>query len=289
MRFLVLIALLIAMPLSAAVVSIHPLKFIVQDLAGEAVEVQTLMNNTHEFHHFQLRPSHLKAIHQAELALWLGPQAEPFLQTVFSQAQRQQKVLALEQLPDIIRLPVSDMDAEEEHDRDSHRWDNHLWLDTRNALEALKALKMLKNDELIEAYEAFDAYWAVELKQYQTRPFVVQHNALNYLVEKYSLNQIGWVAGHAGNPVGLKHLQALKQSVEASDARCYITFAGAQDKWGDAIFPATFKRTELDLFGVAPRYQTVWRGSYYLGFMNRILSELRDCLAFGQKGESLTE
>ncbi|HBM48647.1 MAG TPA: ABC transporter substrate-binding protein, partial [Marinobacter sp.] len=70
-----------AFPASAAnvVTSIKPLELLVKAVAGDSVQVSTLVPPGSSPHNYTMKPSQRRALEQADAIFWVGPEMETFL------------------------------------------------------------------------------------------------------------------------------------------------------------------------------------------------------------------
>ena len=78
---LALSALAIATPAAATnvVASIKPVELLVKAVAGDSVEVSTLIPPGSSPHNYSMKPSQRRALEQADVIFWVGPDMETFL------------------------------------------------------------------------------------------------------------------------------------------------------------------------------------------------------------------
>ncbi len=107
------------------VTTIKPLAWVAQGVSDDSVRVTSLMDQGANPHHFTLRPSQLKALQTADLIIWLGPQAEPYLAKRLSHPSFQGKVIDVMQLEGIKTLPYRDSFAPS-HAGHRHRHAHHV-------------------------------------------------------------------------------------------------------------------------------------------------------------------
>lgn len=98
------------------VTSIKPLGLLVRAIAPDSVNVTTLVPAGSSPHTYQMRPSQRRALEQADLVVWIGPDMETFLIRMLSGEDFSSRTLTL----------MADGDpAEHDHDHDHASHDDH--------------------------------------------------------------------------------------------------------------------------------------------------------------------
>jgi|GEM_PF-6407631 len=133
------------------VVSVRPYALILQSLLQEGDEISVLVDSGMTAHNFQLRPSHLKKIAAADLVIWGGEQAEPFLAKALAQHTQQLNIMAISNLNLIVgkeQLKNYHNDESTYHVHENnknqitahHKVDTHLWFSQANVKEIASAM-----------------------------------------------------------------------------------------------------------------------------------------------------
>ena len=175
-----------------------------------------------------------------------------------------------------------------DHDHGPH--DPHAWLDPRVAgvwvghiAEALIAADPGRADlyaanarAAIGDLEALDAELAEVLAQVADRPFLVPHDAYQYLEARYGLTAVGAItAGHGGAP-GPARVSALRAGIAAGEAVCLLQDAETDPSWLDLVAGDTgVARALVDADGI-----TLEPGpDLYTRLMRDLAAALAECLA----------
>lgn len=248
MRYIIsstLASLLLCAPLAAparadvpqVVTDIPPVQSLVAQVMGDLGTPTLLLAKGASEHDFQLRPSQARALADAGLVVWVGPDLTPGLSRALTDLSEAQ-VLALLAAPETFRRPYSD-DGAHLHDpsqgsHDHGNTDPHAWLDPDNAkawlgliaarlaeLDPDNAATYAANAESArQAIDALDRQVRSRLDAYRDRPFIVFHDAYGYFARHYGLSILGSVAlGDATTP-GAAKLAALHQAVGSGPATC---------------------------------------------------------------------
>lgn len=180
-------------PGPSVVTAVYPLSFIVETIAGEAVDVVSLTPAGAEPHDLELKPSQAGAIAEAELVLYVGSGFQPAVEDAVQGSGNGLDVLEL----------VAPLEAGEEHADEGA--DPHVWLDPAEAaiiaeavLEEMVALApehqeaiSARHGELVDRLAQLDASFTSSLEDCAGDTIVVSHEAFGYLTRRYGLQQVG--------------------------------------------------------------------------------------------------
>lgn len=231
---LVILALLLALPAYAklqVLASIKPLALIAQEVAGDQVDVITLLPITASPHDYPLKMSDHKRLRSADLVLWVGPELESFLARPLSN-------LPADKLITSYRLPglywPDEVASDHQHSNHKHAdKDPHIWLNPRNAIvisqELAARLAHLQpesaaifhaNAERFTAsVELLDQQLAHQLAPVKEVGFAVYHEGYAHFVGHFGLHQVAYVTYTPEHRPGARHLQELRE-VLAKEGKC---------------------------------------------------------------------
>jgi zinc transport system substrate-binding protein len=232
------------------VASILPLQGLAAMVADGVAEPVLLMPGNASPHTYSLRPSQARALAGADLVLWIGPGLETFLAGPLDSLAGGARRLTVADLPGLRRLPARRGGIWEDED-DEHRHapaggekatpqpagphlDPHLWLDPGNAMVVLGAVAAALAEidpDNADAYRdnarlgrqrlaALDAALAARLQPLTNRPFVVFHDAYQYLERRYGLSAVGALTVSPEIRPGARRLAALREEIERRGAVC---------------------------------------------------------------------
>ena len=225
----VLLLLNLSMPAIAelrVLVSIKPIAFAVNEIAGNKVKVEQLIPDQASHHDYPLKMSDHKRLHQADLIIWIGPELESFLSRPLGNLSAT-KQLALMNLPNLA-WPHTD-----NHDDHNHQQDPHLWLNPQNMAVVAQAISQQlglldKNNqdiyqrntqEFIARLNQLDDEIKQKMLPLRDKGFAVYHQAYGHYVDHYGLKQLGFLTLTPERKSGAKHLAALYKSL-ARDGQC---------------------------------------------------------------------
>jgi zinc transport system substrate-binding protein len=294
-RLLLLLALLAlgvaarAKPIEV-VVSIKPLALIAERVAGEEAEVRTLLPPGVSPHEFALRVSDMRLIRGADLAVWVGPELEGFLQKPFAGLSGAQLITAVNLAA--IQWPA-DAAAEREHQSDAghsashaHGRDSHVWLNPANAavlaqelaqrlgqlVPAQAAVFTARAEQFVAELKALDAALEQKLSAVRNLGFAVYHDGYHHFVAHYQLNQVDYVALTPERRPGARHLYELEKHLKR-EAVCLFVEPYAGTDAATAMAQRVGLRT-----GVLDPLASDTAIADYPGLMNRLATALVGCL-----------
>lgn len=207
------------------VASIKPVALITQELAGDTIDVVTLVPVVGSHHDYPLKPSDHQRLKQASLVIWVGPNLESFLDKPLS-SMPAEKVMQLNRLVGI-DWPAS---------TEANEADPHFWLDINNLLVVAKAIseQLARLDsahkaEILTRYtqmqtrlQKLDAKLTQELKPLSSKPFVVYHDGLAHWASHYQLTGYGYITLTPEQKPGAKHLVALRERYNHSGGCLFL-------------------------------------------------------------------
>jgi zinc transport system substrate-binding protein len=259
-------------------------------------------------HTFQLKPSEAKKLQEADLVLWVGETLETFLAKPLRTLPRRATVVAVGELPGVETLPPREGGvwaehghghghghahgkapaAAADHDREI---DGHLWLDPMNGKAIVLGLAELlagRDAERAELYranaareaariEALDGELRARLAPVANRPFVVFHDAYQYLERRYGLAAAGSVTVSPDRPPSAKRLAALRKTIRERGAVCVFAEPQFKAPIVASLAEGTGARTGvLDPVGAPP----IEPGpGAYRALLDKLGRDLATCLA----------
>lgn len=208
-----------------------------------------LLNPNKSPHTYQMRPSDAAAIHSARIIFRISPDLEVFLnKSLANLADRANpaRVINLIDTPGLQRYPARadgllfDMDGQNHHhvhpshETEASRLDTHIWLDPHNAKTIVRAMashlteldpdhRVTYNTNLERALsklQALDDRARTMLHPVRTQPFVVFHDAYQYLERRYQLTNLGAMSNLAIGASSARRLERLQQEIHRLHVRC---------------------------------------------------------------------
>jgi zinc transport system substrate-binding protein len=145
-------------------------------------------------------------------------------------------------------------------------FDMHIWLDPSNAQAMVDAIVAALSDsdppnassyrargrEVRERLEQLDQTLSAELPAVADRPFVVFHDAYQYLEERYGLNAVGTISIDPGRRPGARRLAGIQHSLAQLDAACVFAEPQFEPTLVETVIEGTSaKKGVLDPLGAA--------------------------------------
>lgn len=184
--------------------TIHPLALLAASVVP-AEQLQVLLPPTIDPHHFALKPSDIDQLQEADIILWGGPLAEPYL-TGFVRRWPEKNWI------DISSFASADQPV-----------NAHYWLSvpvmtaTQESLaEALGSSAGDFVDTMDKARQQIDAL----LTPLRERGFLVYHRAYDHWVSENHLNQLGSFTINPEQKPGLKTLSTLRGLIQEGSVTC---------------------------------------------------------------------
>ena len=294
------------------VVSIPPVHSLVAAVMEGVAIPDLLIKGGASPHTYSLKPSDAKALAEARLVFWIGEGLEGFLAKPLAALAGNAKVVELIEVPDLRRLPYrtgghwkrDDHGQRRDHadnkkatkpEKTGHEHGNtdaHIWLSPANArvlaaaimtalveADPANALRYRENGQrLNDRLTALEAEMKTALAPVKDRPFVVFHDAYQYLEDAFGLNAIGAVVIAPEKPPGPKGLAALRKRIIATRARCVFREPQFPAKLAETVAEGTGARIAiLDPEGITGTPGT----NLYFELMRANIRSLAECLGGG--------
>ena len=291
-------------------VSINPIYSLVKNITRDLDDTKLLIDANTSPHNYQLKPSDIKKIQEADLIFIIDDDFEVFLANYLAKTKIKAKVIKLIEFPNLVTLParnikVLDVAGSKEHHEDEdphdhhddhhylHNIDLHVWTDPLNAQVLVHEVAVilgeydpkhkteyLKNSrETIEKLHHLDKDLSGILdKKIQQQSFIVFHDAYQYMERRYHLRNAGAVAGN-NFVYGPRTMQKLHDSIEKYHIKCIF----AEPQFSGYFMQKVAKNT-----GTKLGYLDIEGGSFgekvdtedlYFFMMKRNVENIRACLS----------
>nr|WP_237457510.1 zinc ABC transporter substrate-binding protein [Pseudomaricurvus sp. HS19] len=271
------------------VASVRPLALLAQSVAGDGVEIVTLMEPGVTPHDFAFRVSHRRALAQADLVLWVGPELEPYLQAPLA-SKRQLSLQALESRPQAEDHGTGRAGGEAGHHDHSHGdedHDPHLWLSRTLAVAMLSGLAETLAEldppqasnyrQRAQQQIASLQQLALQAGSQPARPYAMAHAALGALVEEFRLPAPLLLSASPEIAPGARRLWQLQQQLQPGD--CLLVEWPGPRAWQQQLAAAHgYRQPVIDLMGYDEEV------SDYYELLSRLLGQVQDCVyGFAEK------
>lgn len=206
------------------ITSLGPLQLITAELLTPNDQVELLIPVEQSPHHFQLKPSHLRMVSDADLLIWISDDFETSLQ----QLQRNlpasaERIRLIEEVP--AKLLIGD----------HHDVDGHLWLSPGIAQYIVGAIAdrlALLNPASADWYRDKAASLSARLQSWhqkatkqvqQMQPrYILDHQFLAYFERDLELANLGSLASRHDHGGSMRELHTLHARLKQKPARCLL-------------------------------------------------------------------
>ncbi len=310
-----LVVLLFSMPANAkdlsVIASIKPLHSLVSAVMGEGAQPLLLVDGAASPHTYSLTPAQRKAMDNADIIFYIHRDFEGFLRRPLRATPPRVRKVMLGREDGLFLLEHRHGGVWEEHahkghehkhghDHDhahghSHNHDHdhhddwHLWLSPANAIVMVNAiareLGRLNPDKQAEyaanaaAYvdkiNALDAALEQTLTPIKDKPFLVFHDAFQYLEHHYGLTAVGSITLDPERSVSAKRLKEMRTRAVESGAVCAFREPQFDGKLVDTVVEGTGVKTGL----LDPLGADIPAGAdHYLSLQRALAAALVACL-----------
>jgi zinc transport system substrate-binding protein len=287
------------------VVSIKPVHALVAGVLDGVAMPELLLTGGESPHSHALRPSQARMLAGADLFFWVGPELEGFLVKPLQTLAGKGRVVTLLEAEGLLyrNARSGGVWASDDHGHDhGHRHkdekkqaskDPHLWLDPHNA----KAIAYLALAELSpffpeqreqmaanvaaleEKIDALDRELGERLAPVRQQPFVVFHDAYQYLEARYGLNAVGAITLNPEQAPGARRLRQIRKTIQERHAVCVFAEPQFEPRLVATVVEGTKARQGvLDPEG-GPELAA--GPEAYFVLMRRLGENLRGCLQQG--------
>lgn len=312
-RLLSAAAILLAGPALAevprVVTDIAPVHALAAGVMGELGTPDLLIEPGQSPHGHVLRPSEARALDQADVVFWVGPELTPQLGETVAALTEGARSLALIDAEGVTRLPFREgpvfaaegaahsgghgHDTAEEHHAEEHGQHNHdgidphAWLDPRNAkawvgrmAETLSeadpehAATYRQNAEAtVGRIETLTEEVAARLEGVSPGSFVVFHDAYQYFETGFDLSSAGAISLADASDPSPARLAELREAMAGAGVRCVLT-----EPQFNAGLAQSVLGNEIDTAVVDPIGTGLEPGAaLYEDLLRRIAGTLADC------------
>jgi zinc transport system substrate-binding protein len=259
------------------IVSIKPVHSLVAAVMQAAGEPTLLLGSGASPHTYSLKPSDARALQQAQLVFWVGEGLETFLEKPLATLPQSARVIELADAEGVTLLPYRASGPWEAHvhggaqsDPNAHghehghghghgreQADMHIWLDADNARAIVRAASAAlgaadpararlyrANAEQADArIAALDATLRAELTPLAGRPYVVFHDAYQYLEHRYGLTPVGSITVNPDRQPSAQRVSSIREKIVANRAVCVFSEPQFQPALVTTLIEGTGART----------------------------------------------
>ncbi|MGA2655671.1 MAG: zinc ABC transporter substrate-binding protein [Gammaproteobacteria bacterium] len=238
------------------VVTISPIYALTEALMQDVAEPILLVPQGASPHNYALKPSQVSDLNSADLVIWVGESLETFLIKTISQLPQTTKTLTLLTTPGLNPLHFRtghtfEQDTDEAHTHTG--FDPHVWLDpirTEILVSAMAAALINIDPEHKNIYQTntkklksqlaqLNQQLSKDLAPIKNKPFIVFHDAYQYLEQRYQLSAVGAVTLNPEIMPSAKHVSAIQHLIKQKNVVCIF----AEPQFKPAIVDTIAKGT----------------------------------------------
>ncbi len=293
------------------VVSIKPLHALVGGVMAGVASPKLLVNGSASPHTYALKPSDARLLHNADLFFRMSATVEPFTARIVRALPDSVGVVTLLDAPGVELLALrtgitfehAGEHAGEHADGGGHDGahphgmehragavDGHAWLDPDNAkamVEHIRKALSARDPDHAAAYgrnaralqadlDALKVELRDELAPLAGRPYIVFHDAFQYLERRFGLKVVGAISISPDIPPSAKRLTELRHRVRALGATCVF----AEPQFDTRLVQNLVEGTQARIGTLDPEGSRLVPGrNLYFALMRRLAEDLRSCLA----------
>lgn len=257
------------------VTSIKPVELIVTAIATEDMQTTSLVPPGSSPHNYNMKPSQRRALENADVIFWVGPDMETFLYRLLAGQEFRSRTVALMDADHEAGEDNHDEHAHEKHADDHHGHDHeeeakeeehhseghghghdhgdgedpHIWLDPELAIEmaetirdALSALEGVEAAALNENFEQFklsvreaDANIRERLMPAHDISLFAYHDAFTRFAEHYGLKLEGVLTLNPELSPGARHIAEVQEKLRNATHPCLLTEPQFNRQWWRSI------------------------------------------------------
>lgn len=294
----------------SVVVSSKPIHALVASVMAGVGTPDVLVSGAASPHSYAMKPSDAKKANTADVFFRVSESLEPFTGKLVSSLPKSVKIVSLAEAPGLTLLErrtggaFQDHDHghshgkkakakhKHDHDHDHDEDDPHVWLDPNNAKAMVrhiadvlaevapdKATQIRANaDAEIDRLDTLASDLEQQLKPLASKPFVVYHDAYQYLEKRYGLQAVGSLTVNPDVTPSGRRLRDLRRKITETKAECVFAEPQFEARITNLIADGTKARTgTLD-----PEGTTLTPGpELYHTLMRNLAEGLKGCLAKG--------
>ena len=272
------------------VASVYPLVFVVEEVGGDLVALESLTPPGAEPHDLELTAGEVRAVAAADLVVYIGDGFQPTVEEAIQDIDA--GVVDVLDTQDALLSP-SEHEDEEDHEGDAHEEraaDPHVWLDPQRLggiarvvgerlveLDPDNAARFRANTASLRSrLRTLDQEFRRALSRCEQQTIVTSHEAFGYLADAYGLEEIGIACIDPEVEPSPRRLAEVARFVERNDVSTVFF---------EVLVPAQTAQTLADEVGIEiarldPLEGPPARGDYFTA-MRANLAALRQGLGCG--------
>ena len=264
----------------------RPLHSIAAYVTDGVSEARLLIDGSLSPHVFQLKPSHVRAVRDADIILWAGEGVERFIPSMLKNFAADTSAIELAALPEVVTYHSRGSGDDHTHNHESI--DFHLWTHPANA--ELLAFALADQLAMLDAanqqtYRANAAAFAAELNDAvkdvekilavaQGKNYLIYHDSLQYFEKAFGLGEAIIVTAQPQVQAGAKRIRKLQADVEANNVACIL----AELQFRSPGIDVLASDLQVQTVRIDPLASTLDSGpSLYINWMRETASSIAGC------------
>lgn len=250
------------------VASIKPIHSLVAGVMGHRGSLFLLVPGSFSEHGYTLKPSDARHLQQANLVFWVGDEMETYLTKPIQSLSKETRLVTLADAKGIALLSTredpafephthSDQESHKDSHKDSHHShsepDLHIWLDPQNAMVIVNAIvtSLSKADPAQAAYyaqngeslkknlAALDQEITESLRPLKGKPYIVSHDAYQYLEHRYGIQARGSLTLTPDQSPSAARLKNIRAKIKNLGAVCVFAEPQIKSNLIEAVISGT--------------------------------------------------
>jgi zinc transport system substrate-binding protein len=291
-RALLAFSLLCLAPLPAhaakVMVSIKPLYSLVAGVMGDTGRPELIVEGMQSPHGYQLKPSQVSAMQDADVIFYISPDLETFLAKPLANLPMGVQKVALAEQSGVELLNIRDLSGDKITSVPV-RHDPHIWMSTANAkimvgyiIHALSDMnpqnttKYIQNGtNLMVRLQKLDTQLRQQMKPYKGGSYIAYHDAFQYFDHDYGLNAAAAITQDPEQEPGAKRLEQVRAIVKDKGIRCVFSEPEFNSRLIGTVVEGTGARTAVidEIGGDIPD-----GSDQYFTLMHRTADAFAQCL-----------
>ena len=297
------------------ITSVKPLHSIVDAIATNSDQVELLVTTNQSPHDYQLKPSQLKAMQNANIIFYFDDNFETFMSSAFDILPPKVRKSSIIEKANLNLLQYRESGAWDKHlhegddghddhdahkdeddDHDAHKDEHdddvnlHVWLDPENAKSivnyVVKELTFInpKNHEIyeengkryIEKLNNLDAELKISLSGLQDKPFIVFHDAYQYFERAFNLNAVGSISLRDDiHSVSPNRIKEIKDKIKKTNAECVFR----EPQFSDRLINTIAEKADIKVGTLDPLGASLQNDKgLYFTLMRELADNFKKCL-----------
>ncbi|MCK5521890.1 MAG: zinc ABC transporter substrate-binding protein [Thiomargarita sp.] len=265
------------------VVTIKPIHALVSGVMEGVGTPYLLLQGGDSPHHYNLLPSQMRRLHNAQLVIWIGSTLEIFLEKILKTLDTER--LRLSDTPGLTLLSARGETKHHHH----HYIDPHIWLDPQNAKMMVQViaqtLSKLDKDNthnysvnakrLLVQLEQLDHTLKHQLVPIKNIPYLVFHEAYQYFEHRYELTAVSAITLSPDIRPSAKRLSQIRARIKKQKIRCVFT----EPQFESSLVATLIEDTSVRRGILDPLGATLTAGKKaYFTLLHNLAQSLTQCL-----------